>query len=260
MTRSRWSRSASGLWVQPSRRSLIQGASAGAAAWLMGCAGSADPGNGERVDAGGAANDASAAPTMPVDCVVRAEQTEGPFPNLDDELKRADIRAEPSDGAAKPGVPLRLVLRFGQVDGTMCRPVVGAVIDVWQCDALGVYSAYADAPGKKFLRGYQETDQSGTVEFVTIYPGSYRPRPVHIHFSARLNRQRAIRTADDGIFVSQVYFPLELSQEIFRQAPYSGGAPPTSNTAADVPWVLRMERDGAGWRGLLDVGLRMPLA
>src|SRR5687768_9280647 len=105
VTRTRWSRSASDLWVPPSRRSLIQGASAGAAAWLMGCSGNADPGGGERVDAGGAANDASAAPAMPVDCVVRAEQTEGPFPNLEDDLKRADIRAEPSDGAAKPGVP-----------------------------------------------------------------------------------------------------------------------------------------------------------
>jgi len=196
----------------------------------------------------------------PVDCVVRAEQTEGPFPNLNDEMKRADIRAEPSDGAVKPGIPLRLVLRFGRVDGAACRPLAGAIIDVWQCDALGVYSAYADAPGKKFLRGYQETDQTGTVEFITIYPGSYVPRPIHIHFSARVNRQRLIRTDDAGTFVSQLYFPLELSQEIFLQAPYSGGAPPSSNSAADVPWVLRMERDGAGWRGLLDVGLQMPLA
>jgi protocatechuate 3,4-dioxygenase beta subunit len=193
-----------------------------------------------------------------VGCLVRAEQTEGPFPNLNDELRRADIRAEPSDGAIKPGVPLRLVLRFGLVDGALCRPVAGAVIDVWQCDALGVYSAYADAPGKKFLRGYQETDQTGTVEFITIYPGSYRPRPIHIHFSARLNRQQAIRTADAGTFVSQLYFPLELSQEIFRQPPYSGGAPPSDNSAADLPWVLTMEREGAGWRGLLDVAL-MPL-
>jgi hypothetical protein len=253
---------------RPNRRSLIQGASAGAAAWLMGCAGSGGsagsgtPAGSGRTDAGGAGSDAVAAPAMPggrpVDCVVRAEQTEGPFPNLNDELKRADIRAEPSDGAVKPGVPLRLVLRFGQVDGATCRPVAGAIIDVWQCDALGVYSAYGDVVGKKFLRGYQETDQTGTVEFITIYPGSYRPRPVHIHFSVRLTRQSPIRTVDAGTFVSQLYFPLELSQEISRQPPYSGGAPPSSNAAEDVPWVLRTERDGTGWRGLLDVGLSMP--
>jgi protocatechuate 3,4-dioxygenase beta subunit len=223
---------------------------------LIGC----DTGSG--VGAPGAAA-GDAAPSLPggkpVDCVLRAEQTEGPFPNLTDDLKRADIRSEPSDGSIKTGVPLRLVLRFGQVDGAMCRPVAGAIIDIWQCDALGVYSAYADAPGKKFLRGYQETDQSGTVEFITIYPGSYRPRPVHIHFSARLHRQAPIRTADAGTFVSQLYFPLELSQEIARQPPYSAGAPPSSNLAEDVPWVLEMEKDGPGWRGLLDIGLRTPL-
>jgi protocatechuate 3,4-dioxygenase beta subunit len=256
MTRARWSRSPSGLWVQrPSRRSLIQGAGAGAAALLIGCghrSGNGEPGVGGAAGTGGAG-------TMPADCLVRAEQTEGPFPNLNDDLKRTDIRSEPTDGAVKPGVPLRLVLRFGQVDGAACRPVAGAIIDVWQCDALGVYSSYADAPGKKFLRGYQETDQTGTVEFITIYPGSYRPRPMHIHFSARLNRQRDIRTADAGTFVSQLYFPLEVSQEIFRQPPYSGGAPPSGNSAADVPWVLKMEQEGAGWRGLLNVGLSGPL-
>jgi protocatechuate 3,4-dioxygenase beta subunit len=255
MSTARWSRNRAGLWVaEPSRRSILRGASAGAAALLLGCDGP-----------GGAASpmvDAGPAPTMPdgsaVDCVLRPEQTEGPFPNRNDDPLRADIRSEPSDGSLKPGVPLRLVLRFGQVEADRCTPLPRAIVDVWQCDALGIYAGYEDAPGKKFLRGYQETDSSGTVEFLTIYPGSYQPRPIHIHFSVRMSRAAAIRTADPAIFVSQLYFPLELSQEIVKTPAYAGGAPPTSNTAADRPWVLTMEPDGPGWRGLLDIGVRLP--
>jgi hypothetical protein len=273
MARSRWSRSRSGVWVaaEPTRRSVLRGGSATAAALVLGCGhqpgGPETPGPGAAGSGGSsapsdaAAGDPNAAPVLPggkpIDCVLRAEQTEGPFPNRADDLRRSDIRAEPSDGAVKEGIPLRLVLRFGAIDGATCRPVAGGVVDVWQCDALGIYSGYEDAPGKKFLRGYSETDQSGTVEFLTIYPGSYRPRPVHIHFSIRTSRQAALRTADPATFVSQLYFPLEVSQEIHRQPPYSAtGAPPSPNLGPDVPWVLKMERDGAGWRGLLDVGLR----
>jgi protocatechuate 3,4-dioxygenase beta subunit len=50
-------------------------------------------------------------------------------------------------------------------------------VDVWHCDALGVYSGVRDfrfdTSGQKFLRGYQTTDERGEVRFLTIYPGWY---------------------------------------------------------------------------------------
>ena len=65
----------------------------------------------------------------------------------------------------------------------------GAVIDVWHCDAAGVYSDVTDpgfdTTGSDFLRGYQVTDESGRAAFTTVYPGWYQGRTVHIHFKIR---------------------------------------------------------------------------
>jgi protocatechuate 3,4-dioxygenase beta subunit len=87
---------------------------------------------------------------------------------------------------------------------------------VWQCDAVGIYSdvrdSRFDARGKKFLRGYQQTDGGGRARFLTIYPGWYEGRAVHIHFK--------IRTAAHA-FTSQIYFDEAVNEKIMRQAPYS---------------------------------------
>ena len=112
--------------------------------------------------------------TMLPSCVVRPQQTEGPY-FIDEKLNRSDIRSDPSDGSVKQGVPLRLVLHVSQIYGSSCTALTGATVDIWHCDALGVYSDVTDRSfstvGKKFLRGYQVTDANGIVEFVTIYPG-----------------------------------------------------------------------------------------
>jgi hypothetical protein len=72
-------------------------------------------------------------------CVVRPEQTEGPY-FVDQQLNRSDIRTEPTTGASKPGEPLSLALTVMSIAGGQCRPLPGATVDVWQCDAQGVYS------------------------------------------------------------------------------------------------------------------------
>src|SRR5262249_34755103 len=102
------------------------------------------------------------AATMPA-CVVRPEQTEGPY-FINEKLNRFDIRSDPSDGSVRPGVPLRLTFHVSRITGASCSPLSSAIVDVWQCDALGAYSdvrdinAGFDTRGKKFLRGYQLTD------------------------------------------------------------------------------------------------------
>src|SRR5262249_33231810 len=106
-------------------------------------------------------------------CVVRPAQTEGPY-FVDEKLNRSDIRSEPADGSVKSGVPLRLTFSVSRIDEHSCNPLAGAVVDVWHCDALGIYSDVRDAAfdtrGKKFLRGYQVTNSNGLAEFITIYP------------------------------------------------------------------------------------------
>ncbi len=153
-------------------------------------------------------------------CIVRPEQTEGPY-FVDEKLNRSDIRNDPSDNSTKPGVPLRLEFQVSRIAGGACAPLSGAIVDVWHCDALGVYSdvrdSQSDARGQKFLRGYQQTNTNGTAEFLTIYPGWYGGRAVHIHFKIRDAAQG--RRAQE--FTSQLYFDEAVNDQIFKQAPYN---------------------------------------
>jgi protocatechuate 3,4-dioxygenase beta subunit len=171
----------------------------------------------------------SAAAQTPV-CVVRPEQTEGPF-YVDDRLDRSDIRSDPRSGEVRPGATLALAFAVSAVRGGGCAPLAGAVVDVWHCDALGTYSDVGGpAAGQKFLRGYQVTDAGGLARFTTIYPGAYQGRAVHIHFK--------IRTAAGGAraeeFTSQIYFDDALTDQVHALEPYARRA------------QRRMRNDGDG--------------
>ena len=163
---------------------------------------------------------ASRAPAAQRGCVVRPEQTEGPY-FVDERLERGDIRSDPTDGSASPGVPLELAFHVSALGATGCTPLAGAIVDVWSCDALGVYSdvkdAQFDTTGRKFLRGFQRTDASGIGRFTTIYPGLYHGRDVHLHFKIR-SQPDAARGAE---FTSQLYFDDALTDEVHALAPYA---------------------------------------
>jgi protocatechuate 3,4-dioxygenase beta subunit len=96
------------------------------------------------------------------------------------------------------------------------------MVDLWHCDALGMYSDVQDPGGatlgKKFLRGYQTTDGDGLARFTTIYPGAYRGRAVHIHFKVR-SAAGGGRVHD---FTSQLFFDDALSDQVYGQPPYAG--------------------------------------
>jgi len=151
-------------------------------------------------------------------CVLTPEQTEGPY-FVDDKLLRSDIRTDPSDGSIQQGLPL--LLRLNVFNVAECQPVPNAIVDVWHCNANGIYSDVKDRSfdtrGKQFLRGYQLTDAQGKVEFITIYPGWYEGRTVHIHFKVRTDPKQGKRRE----FTSQLYFSDDLSDQIFNSAPYS---------------------------------------
>ena len=153
-------------------------------------------------------------------CVVRPEQTEGPY-FVDEMLNRSDIRSDPSDGSAVEGIPLQLTFRVSQVGANLCAPLAGAQVDIWHCDALGVYSDVRDrsfdTSGKKFLRGYQVTGADGVARFTTIYPGWYQGRTVHIHFKIRTDPS----AGQAYEFTSQLYFDDALSDQVFTQQPYA---------------------------------------
>ena len=157
---------------------------------------------------------------MALDCVVRPEMTEGPY-FVDTMLERSDIRADTLLDIVKAGVPLSLKLVVYDVTDGQCAPLEGVQVDIWQCDALGTYSAVEDAGfetlEENWLRGYQITDEEGMVEFMTIYPGWYSGRTVHVHVKIRTEPE-----SEEGYeFTSQFYFDDELSDMIHAMEPYS---------------------------------------
>ena len=112
-------------------------------------------------------------------------QTEGPFysPNSP---RRATL-IEPGSGGD------RMVLE-GRVVTRSCRPVPGALVDLWQADDAGVY----DNAGFK-LRGHQFTDADGRWRFETILPGRYPGRTRHFHVK--------VQAADRPVLTTQLYIP-----------------------------------------------------
>ncbi|MCA9889180.1 MAG: hypothetical protein KC546_12450 [Anaerolineae bacterium] len=167
-------------------------------------------------------------------CVVKPELTEGPY-FVDGQLERFDIRVDPSDDSIKEGMPLRLIYRISDVTNGTCLPLAGAQVDVWHCDAQGVYSGVND-PGfdtsdQLWLRGYQVSDDLGVAEFLTIVPGWYSGRAVHIHFKIRT-------TGTDGNayeFTSQFFFDPDLIEQLYAEEPYAAkGLPDTPNTQDNI--------------------------
>ncbi|MGH7477333.1 MAG: intradiol ring-cleavage dioxygenase [Longimicrobiales bacterium] len=153
-------------------------------------------------------------------CVARPEQTEGPY-FVDERLNRSDIRSDPTSGAVSAGVPLALTFLVSRITRGSCEPLPAAQVDLWQCDAAGVYSDVADpgfdTVGQKFLRGYQLTDAQGQAVFRTVYPGWYAGRTVHLHFKVRVPAS-ATNAAE---FTSQLYFDDALTDRVHALPPYS---------------------------------------
>ena len=195
-------------------------------------------------------------------CVVTPEQTEGPY-FVDERLNRSDIRSDPANGNVKEGVPLRLTVNVLRTDRNACAPLAGAVVDVWQCDALGVYSDVTDprfsTVGQKFLRGYQVTDAAGAARFLTVYPGWYEGRTVHIHFKIRTD-PKASRGYD---FTSQLYFDDALSDVVYARPPYAARGTRTARNADDRIFrsggsqlLLAPEGSGEGYTATFGIGLQ----
>jgi protocatechuate 3,4-dioxygenase beta subunit len=197
---------------------------------------------------------ASALPT----CVVAPELTEGPY-YLDVDLERSDIRSNTSDGAVVDGAPLTLAWLVSQADGSACVPMADVVVDVWHCDALGVYSGVSGNSGN-FLRGFQRTDSSGRASFTTIYPGWYTGRAVHIHFKIRTDPD-----ASAGFeFTSQLFFDDEFSKAVYATGVYAQKAAQDVPNASDGIFnqsggatLLTVTQEGDGYKATFPIAVQL---
>lgn len=204
----------------------------------------------------------AAASAMP-SCVVRPELTEGPY-YVADELERSDIRVDSADGTAVPGAQLDLTWLVSKIDGTGCVPLEGAVVDVWHCDAAGVYSGVTDpgfdTSGHDFLRGVQRTDATGAATFTTIYPGWYQGRTVHIHFKVRTDPDESTGTE----LTSQLFFDDTFTDGVFLAEPYAAKGIRTLRNDGDGIYqqsagqtLVTVVPTANGYAGTFAIGIQM---
>lgn len=197
-------------------------------------------------------------------CVLRPEQTEGPY-FVDERLHRSDIRSDPSDGSITAGTPLALTLAISRVNAGVCHPLADAQVDIWHCDAQGMYSDVRDrrfnTVGRKFCRGYQITDARGEARFLTIYPGWYEGRTVHIHVKIR-TAPLAERRFE---FTSQMYFHDDLTDRVHADAPYAANGRRTERNQDDRIFrrggdqlMLAPMATSDGYTATFAIGLQLP--
>lgn len=121
-------------------------------------------------------------------------QTEGPFYPLDlPEDHDADLLRNGT-----------LVVSRGQsaiVGGTLTdldgRPLRGGVVEIWQCDADGVYNHPGDPRRHDpSFQGFGRTtvDAEGRWRFRTLRPVAYTGRTPHIHVKVRLGTRELLTT------------------------------------------------------------------
>jgi protocatechuate 3,4-dioxygenase beta subunit len=172
-------------------------------------------------------------------CALTAEQTEGPY-YFDADAIRSDVRED------RDGTTLALALRVREADG--CTPIENAIVDIWHCDAGGVYSGFDAGEGERFLRGAQATNEDGIAKFTTIYPGHYQGRTVHIHAKVHLDRRTVLTT--------QLYFDDATSDRVFSEGEYPGHGDGRqrndSDGIFDPSLVLALERRADGYLGLMN--------
>lgn len=157
---------------------------------------------------------------------------------------RSDITSNLDGTSTQAGVPLTLDVTVVDTEKG-CAPYAGAQIDIWHCNASGVYSDIAseNTTSDQWLRGYQVTGASGQVTFKTIIPGWYSGRTTHIHLRVRSAYSEASSTTDETN-TTQCFFDQTFIDTLYTTvAPYTAeGKNPTTN-ASDR--VYSQQEDGA---------------
>jgi protocatechuate 3,4-dioxygenase beta subunit len=162
--------------------------------------------------------------------VVTPGQTEGPFypvafpADMDNDLVR--IRGQQAQAMG------RITHVAGRILDRRGAPVRGAMVEIWQCDARGIYN-HPGQPGLErrdaAFQGYgrAEAATDGRYSFRTIRPVAYPGRTPHIHFK--------VHAPGAGRLTTQMYIAGE------RQNAGDGVLSRIRNASARASVIVRLE-------------------
>ncbi len=144
-------------------------------------------------------------------CLLTTKTELGPY-YIENTPDRINIKED------QKGIGLFLGLKI--VNMKDCTNIHKARVELWQANAEGEYSGFdlgkvTETPtnSKRWLRGYQESDYLGFVEFETIYPGKYRNRTNHLHLKISYQGQEKL--------ITQLFFPQNINDYISTLSPYN---------------------------------------
>jgi protocatechuate 3,4-dioxygenase beta subunit len=161
----------------------------------------------------------------------------------------ADLtRVRDAAGAVAKGEHLGLDARVIDTNG---RPIDGATVEIWQCDALGHYRHPSTEPTleptDRAFQGFGSThsEGQGQARFRTIKPVPYPGRTPHIHVKLGL--------ASFGVHTSQLFVAGEVRNErdgLWRAL--------SADQRADVEMRLQAAESDSGLRWLVRHDLVVP--
>jgi protocatechuate 3,4-dioxygenase beta subunit len=270
------------------RRALGLGGTVGLGALVAACTGSSPSGG---ASAPSSSRSLSASSTAPSDvlalldaantCLAAREETQGPY-WFDVDSIRSDLRED------RPGASLLLAVRAHDLsqctNGSAPTAIPNSVVEIWHCDAGGVYSGFESAsrggPGGggsgetsdgsysagesearptddgTYLRGAQVADGNGVVQFTTIYPGWYRGRTVHIHLKLHVDRKTVMTT--------QLYFDEVVNDAVFATSPYDQHTGRETRNEDDSIYdssgLVTVRRTASGYLGAINIGVNVSAA
>jgi len=106
------------------------------------------------------------------------------------------------------------------------------------------------------MRGIQPTNAQGLASFITVYPGWYTGRAVHIHVK--------VHVGGNVVHTGQLFFSDAITDTVYKGTPYSSRPNRDTRNAQDSIFVnggkrsllgLKRNPSSPGWVGSITMGV-----
>ncbi|GAB6986405.1 dioxygenase family protein [Nocardioides pyridinolyticus] len=176
------------------------------------------------------------------------EETAGPYPGdgsngvnvlTESGVVRSDLTTSFGDATGvADGVPVTIRLKVYDLDGDDVTALSGAAVYLWHCDREGRYSMYdEEIADENYLRGVQETDAEGRVEFTSVFPACYDGRWPHMHFEVYESLDSAT-SYTNKLRTSQLALPEDVCAEVYATEGYEASVDNLSRVGLDSDMVF----------------------